>query len=129
MLVRQLEYLVALSREGHFARAAEACHVSQPALSAGIRKLESELGVQVVLRGQRFEGFTPEGLEVLRWAQRVVADQEALQQTLTSMRTGLTGTLRIGAIPTALGIAAQLTTPMRAAHELVRFSIESLTSR
>ena len=65
MLLRQLEYLNALAREGHFGRAAEACHVSQPALSAGIRKLETELRVQIVQRGQRFEGFTPEGTQLL----------------------------------------------------------------
>jgi len=56
MLLRQLEYLCALAREGHFGRAAAACHVSQPALSAGIRKLEAELRLQIVQRGQRFEG-------------------------------------------------------------------------
>ncbi len=129
MLLRQLEYLAALSREGHFARAAEACHVSQPALSAGIRKLEAELGVQIVRRGQRFEGFTPEGVEVLRWAQRVTAEQEALRQTLTTMRDGLSGVLRIGAIPTALSVASLLTAPVRELHPLVRFSLQAMSSR
>src|SRR5580765_2676170 len=113
MLLRQLEYVTALAREGHFARAAAACHVSQPALSAGIRKLEAELGVQVVQRGQRFEGFTPEGAEVLRWAQRMLAEQEALRQELATMRGGLSGVLRLGAIPTALSVASLLTTPLR----------------
>lgn len=56
MLLRQLEYLVALAREKHFARAAEACYVSQPSLSAAIRKLEQELDVPIVRRGRRFEG-------------------------------------------------------------------------
>src|SRR5689334_4641986 len=113
MLLHQLEYLTALSREGHFGRAAGACHVTQPALSAGFRKLEAELGVQIVQRGQRFEGFTPEGAEVLRSAQRMLAERETLVQTLSSMRGGLAGTLRIGAIPTALTVASMLTTPMR----------------
>ena len=129
MLLRQLEYLTALSREGHFGRAAEACHVTQPALSAGIRKLEHELGVQVVLRGQRFEGFTPEGRQVLEWAQRILAERDSLDQTLSSMRGGLSGVLRIGAIPTALSVASLLTTPLRAQHPLVTFALESLTSR
>jgi DNA-binding transcriptional LysR family regulator len=59
MLLRQLEYLVALAREKHFARAADACYVSQPSLSAAIRKLEQELDVPIVRRGRRFEGLTP----------------------------------------------------------------------
>lgn len=129
MLMRQLEYLSALSREGHFGRAAETCHVSQPALSAGIRKLETELGVQIVQRGQRFEGFTPEGEQVLRWGQRILAEREALGQTLSSMRAGLSGVLRIGAIPTAMSVSSLLTTPMREQHPMVRFSLESMSSR
>ncbi len=59
MLFRQLEYLVALSRERHFARAAQACRVSQPALSEAVRKLEDELGVPLVRRGRTYEGLTP----------------------------------------------------------------------
>lgn len=129
MLLRQLEYLSALSREGHFGRAAETCHVSQPALSAGIRKLEAELGVQIVQRGQRFEGFTPEGEQVLRWGKRILAEREALGQTLSSMRSGLSGVLRIGAIPTAMSVSSLLTTPMREQHPMVRFSLESMSSR
>lgn len=129
MLLRQLEYLTALAREGHFGRAAEACHVSQPALSAAIRKLETELGVQVVRRGQRFEGFTPEGEQVLRWGQRILAERESLGQTLAAMREGLSGTLRIGAIPTAMPVAPLLAAPVREAHPLVRFSLESMSSR
>ncbi|WP_370291003.1 LysR family transcriptional regulator [Nocardioides sp.] len=129
MMLRQLEYLVALAQEGHFGRAAQACHVTQPALSAGIRKLESELGVRVVRRGQRFEGFTPEGAEVLTWAQRMLAERTSLTQTLDSMRDGLSGTLRIGAIPTALSMSALLTGRVRQEHPLVRFRIESSTSR
>jgi DNA-binding transcriptional LysR family regulator len=129
ILLRQLEYLNALAREGHFGRAAEACHVTQPALSAGIRKLETELRVQIVRRGQRFEGFTPEGTQVLKWAQRMVAEQEALRNELDTMRGELSGVLRIGAIPTALTVASLLTTPMRRQHPMVRFSLESMSSR
>ncbi|MGW0998962.1 LysR family transcriptional regulator [Streptomyces sp. NPDC002520] len=129
MLLRQLEYLSALSREGHFGRAAEACHVSQPALSAGIRKLESELGVRIVLRGQRFEGFTPEGKQVLHWAHRMLAEQDALRHSLSSMRGGLSGVLRIGAVPTALPVASLLTTPLHGLHPGMRFSLESMSSR
>ncbi|EUA48860.1 bacterial regulatory helix-turn-helix, lysR family protein [Mycobacteroides abscessus 21] len=62
MQFRQLEYFVALARERHFARAASACYVSQPALSEAIRKLEHELGVPLVLRGSNFEGLTRRGI-------------------------------------------------------------------
>ncbi|HWJ09941.1 MAG TPA: LysR family transcriptional regulator [Nocardioides sp.] len=129
MLLRRLEYLAALSREGHFGRAAHACHVTQPALSAGILKLEGELGVQIVRRGQRFEGFTPEGEQVLHWAQRILAERASLDQTLAAMRGGLSGTLRIGAIPTALSVASLLTAPMRRQHPLVRYRLQSMSSR
>jgi DNA-binding transcriptional LysR family regulator len=129
MLLRQLEYLSALAREGHFGRAAEACHVSQPALSAAIRKLEAELDVQIVQRGQRFEGFTPEGKQVLLWAHRILAEQDALRHELASMRGGLSGVVRIGAIPTALTVASLLTAPLVEDHPRVRISLESLSSR
>ncbi|MBB3039276.1 LysR family transcriptional regulator [Hoyosella altamirensis] len=129
MLLRQLEYLTALARVSHFGHAAEACHVTQPALSAGIRKLEAELGVQIVQRGQRFEGFTREGEEVLRWARRMLAERDALSQTISGMRAGLSGVLRIGAIPTALSVASLLTAPMREQHPNVQFSLQSMSSR
>src|SRR5882757_4068328 len=128
MLLRQLEYLVALARERHFARAAAACYVSQPSLSAGIRKLEHELDVPIVYRGSRFEGLTPEGERVLAWAHRILAERDALRQELSEMRGGLSGTLRMGAIPTALTAASLLTTPFCERHPQVRVSLDSLSS-
>ncbi|WP_236796977.1 LysR family transcriptional regulator [Amycolatopsis sp. GM8] len=129
MLLRQLEYLVALARERHFARAAEACHVSQPSLSAAIRKLERELGVPIVHRGRRFAGLTPEGERVLLWAHRILAERDALRHDLSTMRANLTGVLRIGAIPTALTATPLLTAPFCERHPHVRISVESLSSR
>ncbi|MFG1704558.1 LysR substrate-binding domain-containing protein [Nonomuraea sp. M3C6] len=129
VLLRELEYLVALAREQHFARAAAACHVSQPSLSAGIRRLERDLGVPLVRRGGRFAGLTLEGERVLPWAHRILADCEAMRQDLTRMREGLTGTLRVGAIPTALVAASLLTTPFCERHPHVRVSLTSLSSQ
>ncbi len=129
VLLRQLEYLVALARERHFARAAAACHVSQPSLSAAIRKLERELDVPLVRRGQRFAGLTPEGERVLLWAHRILADADALRQDLSKMREGLSGTLRMGAIPTALTAASLLTTPFCERYPHVRVLLTSLSSR
>ncbi|WP_329216945.1 LysR family transcriptional regulator [Streptomyces sp. NBC_01485] len=128
MLLRQLEYLVALARERHFARAAAACHVSQPSLSAAIRRLEHELDVPIVRRGRRYEGLTPEGELVLAWAHRILAEQDALQQELSALRGGLTGTLRLGVVPTALPAASLLTTPFCDRHPRARVSLESLSS-
>ncbi len=113
---RQLEYLVVLDRERHFGRAADACHVTQPTLSAGIRALETSLGVPLVRRGHRFEGLTPEGERVLRWAQRIVADHRNLTADAERMRGDGVGVLRIGAIPTALPVIAHLTSPFLALH-------------
>jgi len=128
MLLRQLEYLVALARERHFGRAAAACHVSQPSLSAAIRTLEKELDTPLVHRGQRFEGLTPEGERVLLWAHRILAERDALVDDLAAMRQGLTGTLRIAAIPTALTAASLLTAPFCARHPHARVSLQSLSS-
>ena len=86
MIIRHLQYLTALARERHFARAAAACKVTQPTLSAGIKQLEESLGVLLVERGQRYVGVTPEGERTLAWAQRVLADYSGLRQELSEMR-------------------------------------------
>jgi DNA-binding transcriptional LysR family regulator len=124
----QLEYLVALAKEGHFSRAAAECHVSQPALSAGIRKLESELDVQIVRRANRYEGLTPEGEQLLAWARKILADRHALTEEIRTMREGLSGVLTLGSIPTALPALSLLTGPLRISHPLVRLSVLSLSS-
>ncbi len=92
--IRQLEYLLALARERHFSRAAAACHVSQSALSAAMRKLEAELGVTITERGHRFTGFTAEGARVVEWAERILAKRDALRSDLIRMHHGITDTLR-----------------------------------
>ena len=127
--IRQLEYLVALAREQHFGRAAAACHASQPALSTALRKLETELGVTIVQRGHRFSGFTPEGLRVVGWANRILAERDDLRNDLDRMRHGLVATVRIGAIPTAVPATSLLTAPFCDRHPLARVRIEVLSSR
>lgn len=128
MLLRQLEYLVALARERHFVRAAAACYVSQPSLSAAIRRLEHELGVPIVRRGRKYEGLTPEGEVVLAWAHRILAERDGLRAELSALRDGLSGTLRLGVVPTALPTASLLTNPFCQSHPRARVSIESLSS-
>ncbi|MFJ7906010.1 LysR family transcriptional regulator [Kitasatospora sp. NPDC096204] len=125
MLFRQLEYLVALSRERHFARAAQACHASQPALSEALRKLEDELGVLLVRRGRAYEGLTPEGERIVLWAQRILADRDALRDEVDALRTGLSGRLRIGSVPTASGAVSLLTGPFCTAHPLAAVELST----
>ena len=89
---------MALAKERHFARAAAACHVSQPTLSAAIQQLEAELGVPIVKRGQRFQGLTNEGRLVMEAAQRMVSERDRLRQLLRERHDGFSGTLRIGVL-------------------------------
>ena len=115
-MIDKLDFLLALAREEHFGRAAESRGVTQPTLSAGIKQLEETLGVLLVNRGSRFQSFTPEGERVLDWARRIVGDSRAMRQEISACRHGLTGRLRIAAIPTALAMVASLTTPFRVRH-------------
>jgi DNA-binding transcriptional LysR family regulator len=127
-MIDKLEYIIALSRERHFGHAAEACGVSQPTFSAGIKQLEDMLGVLLVQRGSRFQGFTPEGERVLDWARRIVGDTRAMRQEINALKHGLSGHIRIAAIPTALAMCAMITTPYRAQHPDVSFTILSRNS-
>ena len=128
MFIRQLEYLVTLARERHFARAAEACNVSQPALSGAIRHLEEELGVNIVERGQRFVGFTEDGERILGWARQAIAAWDGLRQEASISRTRLSGTLRFGAIPTTMPIVSLLTGPYWDAYPDIRQTVRSLSN-
>jgi DNA-binding transcriptional LysR family regulator len=127
-MLDKLEYLMALAREEHFGRAADSCGVTQPTLSAGIKQLEETLGVLLVRRGSRFIGLTPEGQRTLDWARRIVGDSRAMRQEIAALKKGLAGRLKIAAIPTALAMVAAITTPFRARHPDVRFTILSQTS-
>ncbi len=129
MVLRQLEYLAALARERHFGRAAQACHVTQPTLSAAIRLLEDDLGAPIVERGHRFVGLTPQGRLVLEHAHRILAEANNLRRGLDEIDRGLSGRLRIGAIPTALPIVSQLTGPFTAKFPGVSVAVLSLTSQ
>jgi DNA-binding transcriptional LysR family regulator len=129
MVLRQLEYLVALAREKHFGRAADACHVSQPTLSAAIRLLEDDLGAPIVERGHRYVGLTPQGQVALEHAHRILAEVENLRRGLEEIDKGLTGRLRIGVIPTALPLVSQLTGPFYARFPGVTVAVISMNSQ
>ena len=127
-MIEKLELLLALAKERHFGRAAEACGVTQPTMSTSLKQLEEILGVMLVQRGSRFVAFTPEGERTLDWARRIVGDVRGMRQEIDSLKDGLTGEIGIAAIPTVLGMVASLTTPFRARHPNVRFRIVSCTS-
>ncbi len=127
-MIDKLELLLALARERHFGRAAESCGITQPTLSGAVKSLEDQLGILIVERGSRFHGFTPEGERVLDWARRIVGDTRTMRQEIEGLKKGLTGTLRIGVIPTALPFAPDLTIPFLARHSAVHASVVSLTA-
>jgi DNA-binding transcriptional LysR family regulator len=128
MFIRQLKYLVTLAEIGHFSRAAELCHVSQPALSTAIRNLEKELELSLVRRGRNYEGLTAEGERVVGWAQQLLSSYDAMRQETVSAHKNLSGTLRIGAIPTAMPIVPFLTAPCQEAYSEIKLTVLSLPS-
>lgn len=98
--IKQLQYLVALHEHGHFGRAAEASFVSQSTLSAGIRELESLLGVTLVERSRRVVRFTPLGNTVVEKAHRLLREAEELSDLVLAAGKPLSGELRMSVIPT-----------------------------
>jgi len=100
MNLRALKYFVKLAELKHFSRAAEACFVSQPTLSTQIRKLEEELGVQLVERAPRKVQLTPVGEEVAVRARHVLRDVEQIYAAARRSRDPEMGTLRLGLFPT-----------------------------
>jgi DNA-binding transcriptional LysR family regulator len=127
-MLDKLEMFIAVAKEEHFGRAAMRIGITQPSLSAGIKQLEEQLGVQLIFRGSRYGGLTPEGQTALVWARRIVGDARQLREEMRAKRHGLSGQLRIAVIPTALTWAARLCHRFNAKHPKVRFTILSRTS-
>ncbi|MGI9027071.1 MAG: hydrogen peroxide-inducible genes activator [Burkholderiaceae bacterium] len=109
MTLTELRYVVAVARERHFGRAAEACFVSQPTLSVAIKKLEDELGVTLFERGGGEIGITPVGAQIAAQAERVLEQSAAIREIATSGKDPLTEPLRLGVIYT---IAPYLLPPL-----------------
>lgn len=122
-MLQKLEFLLALAREQHFGKAAEACGVAQPTLSQGIQQLEEMFNVPLVKRSSRFLGFTPEGERVLVWARRMVGDAHALRQEIFGLQQGIGAHIRIAAVPSAMPIVAALTTPFQLRNPTVRLTV------
>lgn len=127
-MIAKLEMFLALAKEQHFGRAAQSLGITQPTLSTGIKQLEEQLGVQLVRRGSRYGGLTPEGQRTLAWARKIVGDTRRLREEMRFSREGLAGHLRIAVIPTALTWASRLAAGFSARHPNVAFTILSRTS-
>jgi LysR family hydrogen peroxide-inducible transcriptional activator len=100
MTLTELKYIVAVARERHFGRAAEACFVSQPTLSVAIKKLEDELGVQLFERGTSEISVTSIGQRIVEQAQRVLEESRAIREIAKHGKDPLSGPLRFGVIYT-----------------------------
>lgn len=127
-MIDKLEYLIVLAREQNFRRAAEVCGVAQPTLSAALKSLEETLGALLIRRTSRYQGLTPEGERVLEWARRLVGDARTMRDEVRSFRQGLTGSLRLAVIPTALPYVPRLTRPYQERHPGVAITVLSRTS-
>ena len=115
-LLSAMRYLVALEEHKHFGRAAQACHITQPALSNAIRALETEFGVVIVRRGRTYAGLTPEGAAVCASAHHMLHEHERLQQHLKSEAGHPRGHLRMAAVPTAIPLLTRFATRLQARH-------------
>ncbi|MBM7063177.1 LysR family transcriptional regulator [Pseudomonas sp. UL073] len=128
MDIKQLKFLVALDEARHFGQAATRCHITQPTLSMRLRNLEDELQLQLVQRGQRFEGFTPAGERVLAWARSVLAAYDGLQVEAAACRGSLSGTLRLGVVPLSSFDPMPLLQRLHRQHPHLRFVLSALSS-
>ena len=123
-----MRYLAALKAHGHFARAAEACHITQPALSNALRALETEFGVAIVRRGRVFAGLTPEGEQVLQTGLDMLMQEERLRQTLSAQAGRLQGQLRMAAVPTAMPMLLRFAALLRERHPALLPVLHAMSS-
>ena len=128
-LLTSLRYLVALAEHRHFARAAQACHITQPALSNALRALEKEFGTPIVKRARSYAGLTPEGEQVLASAQRMLHEHALLQQELAISAGQPRGPLHLGVVPTAEPVAARFAAMLQAAHPGIVPVVRALSSQ
>lgn len=131
MNLRDLRYIVALAEHGHFGKAAEACHASQPTLSGQILKLEEELGITIFERSGRSVKVTAAGADILAHARRAIAEADEIQAIAKASRDPLAGPLNLGVIPTLCPYLMPFVLP-RMAEELPKMPLvltEDLTER
>ncbi|MGE8149491.1 LysR family transcriptional regulator, partial [Pseudomonas frederiksbergensis] len=100
MTLTELRYIVTLAQEQHFGHAAERCHVSQPTLSVGVKKLEDELGVLIFERSKSAVRLTPVGEGIVAQAQKVLEQAQGIRELAQAGKNQLTAPLKVGAIYT-----------------------------
>ena len=128
--LKQLQYLVALKDQGHFGKAAESCFVTQSTLSAGLREIESLMGVTLVERTRRVVRFTPLGLRISEKARRILRDAEELADMARAAGKPLSGELRMGVIPTiAPFLLPALLPKLRATYPDLKLFLREETSQ
>ncbi len=129
MTLTQLEYLVAVDTHRHFARAAEACFVTQPSLSMQLQKLEEELGVRLFDRSHQPATPTTIGVDVVRQARLILQQCRQLKTYIEEQKDGLKGELRLGVIPTIAPYLLPLFLPQfLKKYPDLRLSITELTT-
>ena len=126
--LKDLDCLIALTRQRHFARAAQQCGMSQPAFSMRIRNLEERLDTQIVKRGNRFQGLTAEGELVVAHARSIVDQVRALEEQVSAARGDVVGALSLGVIPTASPYAAIVARSLKDRYPGIRMRIDTATS-
>ncbi|GBR26930.1 LysR family transcriptional regulator [Kozakia baliensis] len=123
VIIKNFEYLLSLATEAHFGRAADKCHVSQSTLSSGIKQLEEDLDIQIVRRGRRYEGLTPEGEAVLSWAKKMHQDCSGMKRELSARKKGLEGEFRVGVATSVSAVAPVLSMAISEKTPRVRQSV------
>ncbi|MGE8098371.1 LysR family transcriptional regulator [Pseudomonas fluorescens] len=128
MDIKQLKFLIALEQTRHFGQAAARCHITQPTLSMRLRNLEDELGLELVTRGQRFEGFTQAGERVLAWARTLLAAHDGLFAEAAACRGQLVGNLRLGLVPLSGFNPISYVQELSHTFPELKFSLSSMSS-
>lgn len=129
MQLHHLRYFVTLAREGHFAKAAAACGISQPTLSAGLSALEAEFGRRLVDRDRRFIGLTQHGQAMLPWAEQILGAVSGMASAVAATAAPLQGEFGLAAIPAALPLVGLLGEALLAQNPGITLSVRSATSR
>ena len=127
-IIDTFRYLVALEEHKHFSRAAQACHITQPALSNALKSLEEEMRIKIVNRGRNYEGLTEEGVRVLNSAYQVLNEIDRLKTEIGSKKESPTGNLTIGSIPSALPVASSFAASIHTRYKGLKPVVRSMTS-